>query len=345
MKNTITTLSLTTIISIPALYSQEVKKPNFVFFIAEDLIKDCFELYNGSGGALTPFLTEMSKQGVIFENAYCSAPVSSAARSTLITGIYAPSLGLSSHRKLNEIALPEGVNMFPTYLRNAGYHTSNASKTDYNCILDEKAWSKIRGKMGDWRKRGDTETPFFHCASIADCHESSLHFSEDSLGTVPTQHNPIDIKLYPHHPDTELFRHTYATLYDRISRVDATLGKLLKMLEEDDLLEDTFVFYFGDNGGCLPFSKGYTNEKGLNIPLVVYVPENWKDKVPFDIGGRTDSFVSFLDFGATLLNLAEIEIPKHIDGKAFMGNGIDKTEVESRDLVFGYGDRYDELYV
>lgn len=55
------------------------------------------------------------------------------------------------------------------------------------------------------------------------------------------------------------------------------------MLEEDAFLDNTFIFYFGDNGGSLPGTKGYTNELGLNVPLVVYVPEKWRNRLPVEV--------------------------------------------------------------
>ena len=53
------------------------------------------------------------------------------------------------------------------------------------------------------------------------------------------------------------------------------LQTILRMLEEDDVLDDTFIFYFGDHGGVLPRGKGYAYENGLHVPLVVYIPKNW----------------------------------------------------------------------
>ena len=326
-----------------AASSPKSERPNIVFFMAEDLSRVCFELYQGYG-ASTPCLEKMAAHGVIFNNAYSNAPVSSAARSSVITGCYAPAYGLSSHRKLEQVRLPENMWLFPHYLREAGYFTTNASKTDYNCVMDKKAWDLVKGNMGDWRKRNSPDQPFFHCFSINACHESCLHFPESDLAEIKTEHSPADVHLYPFHPDTELFRYTYARLYDRIKYVDGVLGQMLEMLEEDSLLDNTFVFYMGDNGGCVPFSKGYTNEMGLNVPLVVYVPENWKDEVPFGMGESTDGFVSFLDLAPTVLTLAGVPVPEYMDGKAFIGNGVSEAEVSSRDVVYGYGDRFDELY-
>ena len=84
--------------------------------------------------------------------------------------------------------------------------------------------------------------------------------------------------------------------------VDGQMGAVLEKLKEDGLLEDTFVFYFGDHGGVLPRGKGYAYESGLHVPLVVRIPENFKQLADHERGTRTDGFVSFIDFGPTVLN-------------------------------------------
>ena len=61
-------------------------------------------------------------------------------------------------------------------------------------------------------------------------------------------------------------------------------------------------------------------------------------------GTRTDGFVAFIDIGPTTLALAGVPTPETMDGKAFMGPGITKAELDSRDETFGMADRMDEKY-
>lgn len=319
--------------------------PNFVWFMAEDVSAYYLQLYNDNKrGVITPNLNKLAEKGIIFNNAYCNAPVSSAARTTLITGCFAPRLGTSFHRKLEQVPLPDGFQMFPSYLRKAGYHTSNAKKTDYNCFTDSSAWDVISGRLGEWRNRPNLEMPFFHVHTSTTTHESKLQFEEKLLKTLKTQNDPKKVFVHPNHPDTELFRYTYATFYDRIQDSDEELGHLMEMLKEDGELDNTFVFYFGDNGGALPFTKGYTSETGLHIPLVVYVPKKWRDRLSFKSEKKIDGFVSFVDFAPTLLRLAGIDIPGEMDGIPFLGEDISVEQLNKRNEVYGYGDRFDELY-
>lgn len=325
--------------------ANKAKRPNFVWFMAEDVSKHYLQLYNTDGrGTSMPYVERLAREGIVFEHAFCNAPVSSAARSTLFTGMYAPRVALSWHRALEQIPLPEGMRMFPAYLKEAGYHTTNSSKTDYNCIMPEDTWDNHKAQIGEWKNRPDKSVPFFYVQTCTKSHESSLHFPPESVKKVKTRHNPRSVKVFPFHPNTELFRYTYATFYDRIIETDTELGRLVNMLDEENELDSTFIFYFGDNGGSTPFTKGYTTEQGLHVPLIVYVPKNWRDKIQLPVNSRANGFVSFLDFGPTLLHLAGLDIPEHMDGTPFLGADISREESENRDITFGYGDRFDELY-
>lgn len=333
--------------SIAPLFAQEAgpKRPNFVWFMTEDVSKHYLSLYNdGKFGAVTPNVEKLAKEGIIFNNAYSNAPVSSAARSTLITGCYATRLGASFHRKLELVPMPEGLDMFPTYLKKAGYYTTNSAKTDYNCMMDQSAWDEVNAQMDDWRNRPDKNKPFFLMRTNGVTHEAKLQFNKANMQKVPTSHKPEEVFIHPYHPDTPLFRYTYATFYDRIQESDKELGKLMKMLESDGELENTFIFYFGDNGGSLPGTKGYTTEPGIQVPLVVYVPKKWRDLLPVKAGTSVNGFVSFVDLGPTLLHLAGIQVPKQMDGTPILGTDIPLKQLNSRDEVYGYGDRFDELY-
>lgn len=152
-------------------------RPNFVWFMEEDVSKHYLRLYNPDGvGAATPNVEKLAKEGILFSHAFCNAPVSSAARSTLFTGCYAPRVGMSWHRKLKTVPMPDGLVMFPAYLKEVGYFTANSSKTDYNCIMPGGTWDKEKGKPDEWRNCPQKEMPFFFVRTNALSHESCLHF-------------------------------------------------------------------------------------------------------------------------------------------------------------------------
>lgn len=335
-------LLLGCLLSLPLL-SGAADRPNVVWIVSEDNSIHYLKHYF-PGGAETPAIEALAAQGLTFDHAFSNAPVCSVARTTLATGCYGPRIGTQFHRRYQEAAMPEGLRMFPAYLREAGYYTTNNSKKDYNATEGRGVWDESSGQAS-WRKRPDKKQPFFHFQSHAESHESSLHFKQGSFENDKTVHDPASVTLAPYHPDTALFRYTHARYLDNMQKIDRIVAETVEKLREDGLLEDTFIFYFGDHGGVLPRGKGYLYNTGLQVPLVVRVPERFRHLAnDLPIGGRVSGFVSFIDFGPTVLHLAGVPVPESMDGKPFLGDGVTKTALEARDEALGYADRMDEKY-
>lgn len=214
---------------------------------------------------------------------------------------------------------------------------------EYNPDLMVFASKKLNGKasFADWLKDGNVLNSERYAGMIIDFlkYMKQNDIEVDVLGIDNEYvHNPSDVYLHPSLPDTELMRYTYATFYDRIHDSDDELGKLISMLKEEGVLDNTIIFYFGDNGGSLPGTKGYTDDIGIHVPLVVYVPEKWRDRLGIKKGSVADEPVSFMDFAPTVLKLAGVDVPEQMDGQPFIG------EKKKDDFIVGYGDRFDELY-
>lgn len=315
-------------------------RPNIIWLVSEDNSADWLKLYN-ENGATMPTVEKLAKQGLVFNHAFSCAPVCSVARSTIISGCYAPRTGTQYHRKQATVPMPDGVKMFPYYLRQAGYHTSNCVKEDYNFNPEDKkgVWD-MSSRKATYRERKPGQ-PFFHVQNYTTTHEGSLHFRNMEQETTT---DPASVKLYPYHPDTKLFRYTYARYLDNHMKLDAQMGKFVEQLKEDSLMDDTFIIYYGDHGGVLPRGKGYAYNNGLQVPMVVYIPKNWTHLVPAEAGSHIDGAVEFVDLSATVLNLAGVKIPDGIDGEPFLGRGVELDELNARDTSFGYADRFDEKY-
>ena len=317
-------------------------RPNIVWIVSEDnsihYLEHFFE-----GGVKAPNIEALAAHGLTFNNAFSNAPVCSVARTTLATACYGPRIGTQFHRRYALAPMPNGLRMFPAYLRDAGYYTTNNSKKDYNAVEGPGVWD-ASSRTASWRNRPQQDQPFFHMQSHAQSHEGTLHFNRGVYQNEKTKTDPDSIQLADYHPDTPLFRYTHARYHDRMLDIDAIVGRTVEQLRQDGVLEDTFIFYFGDHGGVLPRSKGYIYESGLHVPLVVRVPEKFKHLVPAAHGSRLNGFVSFIDFGPTTLHLAGVDVPSQVDGKAFLGTNISKPAIEARNESFGYADRFDEKY-
>ncbi|MGI9544537.1 MAG: sulfatase family protein [Cyclobacteriaceae bacterium] len=323
------------------LSTADGQQPNIVWITSEDNSKHYMSLFDPNG-VETPEIKALADHGLIFTHAFSNTPVCSAARSTLIAGSYGPRLASHYHRKMEKVPLPDGVEMFPAYLRKAGYYATNNSKEDYNFNKADDVWDES-SKTASWRNRKEDQ-PFFHVANFTTTHESRLHFSEEQMDSLAPKTDDRSFAIQPNHPQTALFKYTNAVYRDSIQMMDKKVGAVVDQLEADGLLENTFIFYFGDHGGVLPGSKGYIYETGIHVPLVVYIPPKYKHMVDKELGSKVDGFVSFIDFGVTALNIAGIEIPIGMDGIPFLGSGVEMSEMNSRDETYSYADRHDEKY-
>src|SRR5262249_18706675 len=134
-------------------------------------------------------------------------------------------------------------------------------------------------------------------------------------------HDPARVRVPAYHPDTPEVRQDWAQYYDQVSEADADAGERLKELEESGLVDETIDFYYADHGSRMPRSKRWASNVGLQVSLIVYIPETFKGLRPPECraGGKSDRLVSFVGFAPTLLSLAGIEPPGWMQGHAFLG--------------------------
>ncbi|MBE2319695.1 sulfatase-like hydrolase/transferase [Solirubrobacter sp. CPCC 204708] len=284
----------------------------------------------GDPFARTPNLDAFAREGVRYETAYATAPVCAPSRFSLITGKYAETCG-PAHNMRAIAKMPASVRGFPEYLRAAGYYTTNNAKTDYNANIDLAATWNANGGTAHWRGRPTPETPFFAQFTSQLTHESQL------FSTTPLTTDPATMRVPAFLPDTARTREDRARMYDNMARMDADFGRRMAELEADGLAESTIVFYFGDNGGMLPRSKRFANDFGLRVPLIVRIPARFQKLTGTRPGMVVRDPVSCVDLPATVLSLADVRVPDHMDGMPFLGR-----RSRPRRVIFGQRSRMDE---
>lgn len=326
-------------ISNSAASRDTAKQPNFVWLISEDNAKHYLSIYSDKG-VNTPNIASIANTGVIFNQAFANSPVCSTARSTLALGVYAPTLYQQHHRSFAISQLNNEVKPLSQLLAEAGYYTTNKSKEDYNFEKPIGTWHDS-SKQAHWSKRADRQ-PFFHVQSFATTHESRLHFPASDLDD-----KPIDLAypagaLLPKLPETPLLKYTYTRYLKQHQILDKQIGQVLEQLKHDQLLDDTFVFYFGDHGGALPGSKGYLTDAGLSVPLLLHIPKNFRDKVDASLLAKkySNKAISFVDFAPSVLSLAGIKAQPYHQGQDKLSTNSEASE----HMQFYYADRFDEKY-
>ena len=311
--------------------NEELPPPNILWIVSED--NSPFLGIYGDEFATTPTLDSMATVGVMYENAFATTPVCAPSRSTIITGMYANSMG-TQHMRSN-YPIPEFIKFFPRYLREAGYYTTNNAKKDYNTVDQPEAWNESSNEAT--YKNRQPGQPFFHIKNLGVSHESSVH---DSIPMDELRHNPEEVPIPPYHPQTEEMKHDWAQYYDKVEDMDRQVGEILAELRRDGLADSTIIFYYSDHGGVLGRSKRFVYESGLRIPMIVHFPEMYRHLAPAEAGSTTDRIVTFVDLAPTILSLAGIEVPEYMQGVPFLG----EQTGPAKDFAFAYRGRMDERF-
>ena len=317
-------------------------RPNILWITCEDMSPrlGCY----GDTTVATPHLDRLAAESVRYTHAYGTYGVCAPNRHTLIMGMYPTSTGAMAMRtwrrtsalhlikdaKLRAIPTyeatpPAGARCFSEYLRQAGYYCTNNAKTDYQFRDILTAWHESSAKA-HWRNRPDPNMPFFAVFNNTQTHESQI-FKQKSPRVV----DPDTVTLPPYYPDTISVRKDVARQYDNIAQMDAWVGDLVSQLKADDLDRNTIVFFFSDHGDGLPRMKRWVYDSGIRVPLLIRFPDGR------DAGTVSDELVSFVDFAPTVLSLANLEIPTHMQGQAFLG----EQRSAPRKYIFAARDRMD----
>jgi len=315
-----------------------MKRPNILWISFEDTnpFYGCY----GDSVARTPNVDQLAAGGCRWPNAFSTAGVCAPARSAVITGMYPISMGThhmrTSHTNPDtpdlptpySAVVPHYVKCFSEYLRAAGYFCTNNVKTDYQFDPPITAWDEL-SDGAHWRNRPDPEQPFFSVFNPTCTHESGMW--PDKCPEVTF--DPDAIQLPPYFPDTPEVRLAMARMYTNIEHNDGVMGRLLRELEEDGLADDTIVFHWSDHGP-LPRGKRWPYDSGIRIPMIVRWPGHLEPNTV------SDQLVSSVDLGPTVLSLAGVDIPRHLQGQAFLG----ERAVPPREYVYASRDRHDEAY-
>lgn len=315
----------------PLARAAQAPRPNILWITCEDTGPHLHA--TGDEYSVTPNLDKLCARSSTYMNAWSNAPVCAPARTTIISGMYPPSLGAEHMRSMT--TLPPGTKMFPAYLRDAGYYCSNNVKEDYNLEKPAGTWDDSSNRA-HFRQRAAGQ-PFFSIFNFTVTHESQIRARPHTL-----VHDPAKARVPAYHPDTPEVRHDWAQYYDNITTMDRQAAKVLDELERDGLANDTIVFFYGDHGSGMPRNKRWPYNSGLNVSITVHIPEKFRHLAPKDYnpGGKCSRLVGFVDLAPTVLSLAGIQPPAFHQGQAFLG----RYETTPRAYSFGFRGRMDERY-
>jgi len=114
-----------------------------------------------------------------------------------------------------------------------------------------------------------------------------------------------------------LMHPVYKRYCECITSVDEQLGRILALLEEKGILDDTVIVYCGDNGYIWGehrlYAKHWPYEESIRIPYLVRYPRIIKNP-----GSALSQMVLNIDLAPTVLALAGVKIPDTMQGSSFV---------------------------
>ncbi len=318
--------------------SAEVRRPNILWIIAEDLspFMGCYgdEVNQGH----TPAIDKLAADGVLFKRAFANAPVCSASRSSFITGAMQTTTGTHQHRSSRftegdvvpeklRIHLPAGMKTLPELMKAQGYFTFNSGKDDYNFHYDRRqlydvgtmptyvagmnGWQGNRAQhtksytQDVWKSRPDPGQPWFGQIQIDGGKGDKRNLTADQ------RVDRASVTLPPYYPEAPAAREAWALHYDEARGSDIQVSKIIEQLRADGELENTIVMFFSDHGSPSSLRhKQFCYDGGLHVPLIIAGnhPAISKGKAVHDM-------VSLVDVTATTLALAGGTIPDFYEGR------------------------------
>jgi arylsulfatase A-like enzyme len=286
------------------------RRPNILFCIADDWGWPDAGAY-GDPVVKTPAFDRVAREGVLFENAFVTAPSCTPSRGSILTGQYHWRLGAGANLWSS---LPPEHPVYPLLLEDAGYHAGHASKAWGPG--DWKALGRTRNPAGTQNAQGfrgflanrPAGKPFCFWLGSSDPHRPYDEGSGRKAGIDPTQ-----VRLPPDLPDCEEVRSDLADYLFEVQRFDRGVADALDALDETGEAANTIVVITGDHGMPFPRHKCNLYDSGTHVPLAVRWPAVVKP------GRSLTDFVSLADLAPTFLEAAGQAVPPAMTGRSLIG--------------------------
>ena len=334
-------------------------QPNILWFVVDDMSAH-FSCY-GETLIQTPAVDRLAADGTRFTRAYVTAPVCSACRSALITGMYQTTIGAHHHRSGRgelKIHLPEDVAPVPALFQKSGYFTcigSGLTDLDFRGLPFGAAKGKKKAASSQARL-GKTDYNFEWDAAIYDSHDWAAHgakpffmqvqlhggklregdapqreaFHQRVIAELGSATDPQKVTLPPYYPRDPVLLEDWALYLDSVRLTDLHVSRVIARLEKEGLLENTLIIFMTDHGISHARGKQFLYDEGARIPFIVRGPGSPK-------GGTRTDLIEQIDMAALSLAAAGIPIPAKMQGR-----DIFARDYKARDAVFAARDRCDE---
>jgi len=277
---------------------------NILFLISDDHSRADLGCY-GNRSLTSPNLDRLAQQGMRFDHAFVSSPQCSPNRSSILSGCFPHTIGAS---RLH-VPYPDYEPSIVEMLKQKGYHTGAYRKVHQGEAFDRRFDFRAgaREPFRSFFDKRPASAPFFLHVGFTDPHRPYRP------GAFSPPHDPARARVPDFLPDTRAVREDLALYYDAIARMDAEVGEILAILDQQGLDDSTLVIFTGDNGMPFPRAKGSLYDAGIRVPLLARWPGRIRP------GAVSQELVSAVDLPVTWLELAGIAPSKKMQGRSLLG--------------------------
>ena len=368
-------------------YAGAPKKMNLLVIVTDDQARWSLGCY-GNKEAKTPHMDRLAKDGARFINAFVATPVCSPSRVSFLTGRYGTQNKITDWITPDEakggLGIPSEAMTWMTVLQRAGYHTGLIGKWHLGMLPQfhptKNGFNHFMGFLGGGNS---PMNPTLEVNGKDEKLKGSLPdiVTDDAIDFVKkNKDRPFALMLNfrePHAPyaptpavDAEPFKNLDPTIpafpglkvkqvknltkqyYASVHSVDRNLGRLLEMLDQLGLRENTIVVFTSDHGymighhglwhkgNAVWIVEGRETERrpnmfdhSLQVPLIVRWPGVVKG------GTEVNQLVSNIDTFASMLGMLKVDPPEKYkqEGKDFAPI-LRGEKTKWRDAVFAQYD-------
>jgi N-sulfoglucosamine sulfohydrolase len=316
----------TGVVSAHRAQADEVRRPNIVLFLADDLSWSDCSVY-GATDIRTPNMERLAGDGVTLTHAFVASPSCAPSRAALLTGLYPPRNGAMFNH-----TLPDPTHKrWPAWFHELGYEVAAIGKVAHYATVQQYGFDHVShfkyhedecvNAAVTWLENRKSDRPL--CLLVG-TNWPHVPWPE------PTASNALS--LPPTHVNTSETREAWTRYAAAVSNADRDLG-LVYAAARKNLGSDTLFLFTSDHGSQFPFGKWNCYDAGIRTPLIAA----WPGKIT--PGSRSAAMVSWVDLLPTCLEAAGGTPPPsgensgQLSGRSFLA-ALRGKQAEHRDLIF-----------
>ncbi|MEA5026132.1 MAG: sulfatase [Erysipelotrichaceae bacterium] len=310
-----------------------------------------------TGKAISPYgyhvrtdsLLALAQESTLFTQAYCCGPTCSPSRAALLTGTYPHQNGMLGLAQRG-FSLNDPNKHLANYLQKHGYQTVISGiqheagwyldvdlaanrQLGYQTVLTCPAadYDRHRERLHEW----DYQNALKACAWLKTHAHNQPFMLTYGMHSTHRPYPEADTLLVderyvqPHYPSITNAgnRHDEAQFMTAAHHADENVRLIIETLKAEHLYEETLLIFTTDHGLPLPYNKCYLNDQGLNVSLIMRVPQ------AVNQGKVCDRLVSQIDIFPTVCDLLGLPKPTYLEGQSFAGIFTGRP-VKSRKYVY-----------